>query len=416
MGIFHLAQNGFGNGNSWESAASIADLQAALRGARSGDEVIVGFERDREDPVFWNDTRIELTSGGVEGDPLRISFGFKGDDRTVVAPSRGAAWPFFRAIGRASESQLAPDNGDGPFLEIEGPVSYLLISGPVFAGSGNKGFFRFSGPARELAISHVHALHAGRVIECQDDSQISDLIVQNCSAFGLTRGFARFEVLSNATFRDLHLDAAMTDGTGNSVLQIIKVDSGTNLRFERILMANAVNAIAAEERGSSYIQGDGLVLEEGTSNVQIHDCSAVNMGDGGFDLKTDGVQLTGCSATGCKYGVRIWRQNRANHIDRSQITAPQHRERNASACLWVGGYVRVTHSLLSATGGSVIRFGDGYDQGLNVVEMRGGAIELHPGSSLLGGEPGQLVLRDVLLDGKKFTGTARWDGSELFLN
>lgn len=66
----------------------------------------------------------------------------------------------------------------------------------------------------------------------------------------------------------------------------------------------------AAERGCTYLQSDGLVLEQGTSNVQIPGLSSANLGGGGFDLKSDGVQLAGCSATGGKYGVRIWRQNR----------------------------------------------------------------------------------------------------------
>ena len=45
--------------------------------------------------------------------------------------------------------------------------------------------------------------------------------------------------------------------------------------------------------------------------------------------------------------------------------------------------------------------------------MYGGEIELNPGSTLLGGKLGRLVLRDVRLNGERVTGVASWDGRSL---
>lgn len=102
-----------------------------------------------------------------------------------------------------------------------------------------------------------------------------------------------------------------------------------------------------------------------------------------------------------------------NLIDRGKITAPQHREDNVAAGLWVGGHIRVAHSLSSAAGGYAVCFGEGPEPGTRIVEMNAGRIELPAASTLLGGQPGRLALQDVLLDGEKSTGVARWNGSEI---
>ncbi|MBV7410311.1 hypothetical protein [Maritimibacter sp. DP1N21-5] len=246
---------------------------------------------------------------------------------------------------------------------------------------------------------------------------MSGLEITRSSGYGLIRGFARFHDLSDALFADLDLDAAEIDGGGTRVCQIISIVAGQDLRFERVHLRNAVNAINAEERGSSYVQGDGVVLEEDTARATFVDCHARDFGDAGFDLKCDGVQLERCSMRRCKYGVRVWRDNPANLLDMCVISDPAPRPENAAACLWLGGQVTLRScSLATVPEAAVIRFGEGPDTKTRVAHMIGGQIDTSRGGALLAGEAGRLILEDVVLDGTRYSGTAEWTGSRLVLS
>ncbi len=417
MTVYRLAAQP-GAAGGWQDAEPLDQLDAALAAAAPGDEVLIGFAPDREAPVFWKDPVAKLRHGGSTDRPLRISFGVTGAAGSVTTPPRGAP-AMLRLSGAGFPNRQSPDLDGRPFLVIADGASNFGLEGPVFHGSANAGFYRLTAsdaPFRALRFSDIHASMAGRAIETERGARIDGLVLENCSAFGLVRGFARFRELSNAVLRNLDLDAGLVDGGGTSVCQILFVERGSKLRFEGIRMANAINAFDAEARGSSYIQGDGLVCEEDTSDIMIRDCHARNMGDGGFDLKTDGVVLTDCSATGCKYGMRIWRQNDGNLLDRCAVTAPRVRPDNAAACLWIGGRATAVDCLLRAgPGADAIRFGEGPDAGSPRLLMRRGSIDYGASAGFLGGEPGELLLEEVKVNGELLTGRATWSGKELVI-
>lgn len=289
----------------------------------------------------------------------------------------------------------------------------LLLSGPSFEGAGAKGFLRLAGRGKGVVLTDIHARMAGRAIETERDSVFEDVEISRSSGYGLIRGFVRFHNLSNARFLDLDLDAGGIDGGGTRVCQLISILAGRDLRFERVHLRRAVNVIDAEARGSSYVQGDGIVLEEGTSDVQFTDCHARDFGDAGFDLKSTGVNLLRCSTRRCKYGVRIWRNSSDNLLDMCVLSEPTFRPENAAACLWLGGQVTLRNcALTTGEKSAVIRFGRGPDTQQRLARMFGGRIDSGKGQ-LLSGEPGQLDLVDVLLDGNPVTATAQWTGSRL---
>lgn len=414
----HYRRGGDGDGSDWDQAKPYGAFRNDLRLASPNDSFLIGFNRGREDPIFWKATQGELSVSGTEGEPIRIHFGYMAQSEGVATPS-GRYLP---AAFRQSDARFAdlndPNLAGDPFLVLR-DTSYLDLCGPVFSHCSPTGFYRFEGsgpdaPIANVSIADVHATMAGRVIETTDETYIDGMTVENCTAAGLVRGFARFSHLSNSVLRNLVLDAAQVDAGGKSVCQIIAVTQGQGIAFENIVMRNAHNGISTDERGSEYVQGDGIVCEEDTSDITITDCHAKNMGDGGFDLKTMGVQLRGCSAENCKLGVRIWRRSEDNLAHNCIIASPRNRGPNQGACIWCAGMILVTYSILRAgIGTSIFRFGSGPDGGRPEVTVRGGRIDYPAGAYLVRGEPGTIRLEDVAINGERITALAEWDGQNL---
>lgn len=398
------------SGESWAEAQPLTRLTEALATAEADDTLLVGFGRDRESPWFWSETEARLTRSGLENRPIRLRFGFIGGTGTVVSATPATGWPHLRRRQEGWPLRTAPDLQGPPFLRLEGS-SYVQISGLMAEGAPGTGLISLAGRIDSLTLRDLHLRHAGRGIETEDGAEINRLSLMNCSAQGLGRGFARFHRLSNAVLRDLWLDAGLTDAGANRVVQLISIVAGENLRFENVTLCNAVSTIDAAARGSGYVQGDGVVLEAGTRAARFFNCHARDMGDAGFDLKCDGVEMTDCSARGCKYGVRIWRSNSANRLSRMVIAAPRPRAGNAAACLWLGGTATLTDCRLSAGDEcAAIRFGEGPDSPMRRVTLIGGEIDTAGGGGFLAGEPGEAILQDVVLDGRRLSGRAIWDG------
>ncbi|WP_421703049.1 right-handed parallel beta-helix repeat-containing protein [Aliiroseovarius sp.] len=415
----HILPTGQGrrNGANWANAAPFDTADKLVRRAVPGQHVLFGFPEDKE-PFAWQETRMRWKGGGTADAPVHLSFGAPDGDG-AVRPGPGIDDPpCLRMAGVDLETDEGRPNPKGPaFAVLRAGTAHLRVTGPVVHRAGENGVFKVAKEAQlfDLGFRHLHARRAGRVIDTAKDSHIDGFELSDCSARGLIRGFARFRSLDNAVFRDLDLDADFLDGGGGAVCQILAVTRGRNLRFERIRVANAVNALGAEERGSDYIQGDGIVLEEDTYNARIEDCHASDMGDGGFDLKTVGVQLIGCSATRCKLGIRIWSHHPDNLIKACHVREPISRPGNEGACIWLAGQVILRDCVLETTGNMPpFRFGKGQaPERLAELRMEGGRIVKDPETDLVKGAPGYLELVDVLLGDTPVSGRFFWTGEEL---
>lgn len=410
----HLTADGTGNGASWAQARALSDFAQALTEAGGPDGALrIGFPQEREAPWFWKGTQAEAEVAGTRGRPFQLHFGLIGGEASLAPARPGTGYTLLRRAAQPFPLQTRPDPNGKSFMTFKG-CSDLEISGPSFEGAGAKGFFRFAGRGADITVRDLHARMAGRVLETAKGTVLNDVTIENCSGYGLIRGFARFHELSNARFRNLDLDAAHMDGGGKLVCQLISVVKGTNFLFEGVHLRNAANLIDAEARGSTFVQGDGIVLEEDTSNARFVNCHARDCGDAGFDLKCDGIQLESCSMSGCKYGVRVWRNSPGNLLSGCHISMPHPRPFNAAACIWLGGQVTLADcSLTPIHDTAAIRFGKGPDTTDRVAVMIGGAIDTRMGGDLLAGEPGRLEMHNVAINGEQITGTAIWTGREL---
>ncbi|WP_168193208.1 right-handed parallel beta-helix repeat-containing protein [Rhodophyticola sp. CCM32] len=407
---------GAGTGATWADAAGFRRASAIAAQAEHAQSCLFGVA-EPDLPHLWTGQQMLWGQAGTETDPLCLAFGARDGDGAVHQPQTYTDPPLFEMTGHDIRPGERPNLGGAPFLVFGSDSAHLRISGPVFDRSGGDGFFKIDAGdmVQNLSFSDIHARRAGRVIETERGTCIEGLVVERCTALGLIRGFARFFDLSEAAFCDLDLDADFLDGGGGAVCQIISVTRGHDLGFRNIRLAKAVNTLAAEERGSSYIQGDGIVLEEDTRDVRIADCHAEDMGDGGFDLKSDGVHMTNCTATRCKLGIRIWSHNAGNLIENCTLTEPVSRPFNEGSCLWVAGNLTARDCTLHSTGDmSPIRFGGGTDRDRDAtLKIEGGVITHTEGVSLATGTPGEIELVNVRINDTETSGRFYWNGRRL---
>jgi hypothetical protein len=408
MSTTRYTKNGAGqrNGLRWTDAKALVDLGADLGAAKPADLFLLGFDRDREDPVFWSQTALRLTSAATRAHRIGLKVGYIGHNEDVQPIGAHPTNIFFQNTRTSLYRKAAPDYAGDPYLILSSGADYTDISGFVLRGAPNSGFIRFDGgasdrPLSDAAIRGVHASYAGRVIETQRGTRLSGITIEDCSVFAAARGFARFRSIENSSLRDLDLNGGGIDGGGENVCQLLAFEAGTNVACENIVMRNAVNMIGAGEgRRSAYVQGDGIVCERATSDFKFQNCHAEAMGDGGFDLKTTNFSIADCSAVRCKFGIRVWSSGN-NIIRRTRIASPISTGTTRGACLWVAGQVDLIDCDLQAGPGTPIFYLGQGGEGMPRVRMFGGRICSDQAVSLVAGSGGGTVeLYDVSLNGE----------------
>jgi hypothetical protein len=374
-------------------------LSGDLLAARRGDVFRIGFEPGREAPIFW-DRQCVLARSGAPRAPITLEAGFASGAANLVSP-QGGAGAFFR-------NPSAPAAGTGmPRLEGKAPLriaaSHVSLAGFRVEGAPSDGFVKFAGPCADIHIGNWSGRSCGRVIETDRDAVLRDVVIENCEAALLVRGFARFRSLSHAVLRNLSLDAVHLDGGGENVCQIIAVTAGEDVTFENVSVKRAVNL-----RGASYAQGDGIVCERNTANFTFRKCHGEDTGDAAFDLKTVNAVLEDCTTRDCKFGARIWA---SAALRRCAFTAPRRAGPNSGACIEVKGKASLEDCHLQAgAGAAIFRVAERGDA-VGAVRMRGGAIEMDPGATLIAGDPGGVVELDrVAVNGVTRTERIVWRG------
>lgn len=418
IGAVHFLQTGRNDadGRDWDNAAPFT--RASFMAQTSAPDRVFLFGAGAAEHITqWREQQVLLQFGGTEDTPRTLAFGVTPQSSQSFAPIDRHTPPRYIMRGNETLPGERPNVRGAPFIVLGRDSSHLRINGPSFERSGANGFFNLDAGTtlKNLVFSDIHARQSGRVIEVERGTRVEQLLIERCTALGLVRGFARFHDLSDAEFRDLDLDADFLDGGGGAVCQILKVDSGAGLHFSGIKLANAVNAIGAEERGSSYIQGDGIVLEEKTSDISIADCHAEGMGDGGFDLKSRRVHMNNCTTFGCKLGIRIWSHSDENLIEDCTMLDPVSRPQNEGSCLWLAGTLTARNCIMRATDDmSPIRFGSGPDGvGDANLKIQGGEIEFEDEATLITGSEGTVTLESVKVNGVEQSGRFKWTGRQL---
>lgn len=402
--LFTAAGAGDRDGHDWKNAMPIGALSKAMGSARPGSGFLIGFDPAGGEPAALDQGQIQIRASGDEHNPLFIQAGLiDGHDKMNAAAEDAAA--FFKTTRPWSLDNFGKRGGSA-YIALANGASHLRISGFRVDGTPADGFFKFRGKEAttydDIVVSGIDARNVGRLIETEKGVMLQNLVVADCRVIGIVRGFARFRNLSDATLRNLELDAANMDAGGKNVCQLIALAAGENVLFENIVLRNALNQPPPPKEGKEpgYVQGDGIVCERKTKNVTIRKCQASGMGDGGFDLKTTNVTMEDCSTDSCKFGARIWAEG-DNVIRRCEFRNPQSRNSTKGACIQVGGTLQIVDSKLHAgPGTAAITLHQGKNANAPFVQMQGGSIETEgDGVVANSSAAGVLELHNVMVNG-----------------
>jgi hypothetical protein len=395
------------DGRDWQNAMPIGALNKALGRARPGASFLIGFEPAGGGSIPLDKGQLLIKVSGEEEHPVFVQAGLIAGDHELAAAKGGEA-PLFESSKPWSVENFGWRGRS--FFAIANSASHLRLSGFRINGTPADGFFKFRAKQatifNDIAISDIEARNVGRIIETERGASLRNLLVSDCKAIGIVRGFARFRDLSDATFRNLELDADNMDGGGKNVCQLIALSAGENVLFENITLRNALNEPPPPKKGKEpgYVQGDGIVCERKTRNITVRNCHASRMGDGGFDLKSTNVTMEDCTTESCKFGARIWAEG-DNVIRRCDFRNPVTRNETMGACVQAGGTLEIIDTRMQAGPGTVaVSLSNKKNQKPPHVVMRGGSIETTGGGKVAhcNGD-GVLEVYDVMVDGKLTT-------------
>ncbi|RDJ24097.1 hypothetical protein DWF00_03115 [Bosea caraganae] len=405
------AGGGRADGSNWADAKPLAALDQDLRRAAAADSFLLGFDRDREDPVFWSQIGIVLNRPGAAQRPIRLAVGYVGhqDDVQPIEPQSASTCFINSAISPLKRA--GPAMTGEPYLKFSNAAGFIDVAGFTVRGAPNDGFIRFdqaASPYSQVSLRGIHAERVGRVIETLRGARLSNVVIENCSAFAVARGFARFRSIENSILRNIVADGGGLDGTGENVCQMLAFETASNITLDSVFLNNAVNMSGAGEgKRSNYVQGDGIVCERETSDFTFRNCHVSAMGDGGFDLKTRNVTMEDCSALRCKFGLRIWSDG-TNVVRRTAIHSPRPAGPNHGACVWFAGKADLIDCDLQAGAYSaVFQSGEG-GSGAPKLRLFGGSIRTDGNFPMLVGSGGGVVeLNDVAVNGEMRTATLK---------
>lgn len=395
------------DGRDWDNAMPIGALANALSNASPGVAFRIGFDRAGAETVALDTAQIYVKTSGGKDNPILIEAGILAADTAIEAPARDAP-PFFKNTRGWSLDRFGKRGNPPCYFAIAKGASHLRFAGFRLEGTPADGFIKFRAkkdrPEKfdDIVISGIEARNVGRIIETDRGAALENVVIEDCRAFGIVRGFARFRRLSDSVLRNLHLDAEHLDAGGKNICQLLSLEAGDNVRFEDIVLRDAVNLPSKKEgREQGYVQGDGIVCERKTRNITIRRCQASGMGDGAFDLKSTDVLIEDSSAEGCKFGARIWSEGN-NVIRRCTFRNPQSRGGVKGACIQASGTLEIVDTVLQAGAGTAaIALHKLKSQRDPVVRMTGGSIQLDGDAVVAAsnGFGGVLELHNVVVNG-----------------
>jgi hypothetical protein len=176
-GVRYITPHGAGDGQSWETAAAIADLPAQVRAVGPGGRILIAADRG----AYALAREIVLDAGGAEGAPVRIE-----------SASEGARVELMGT--RADPFDPAGETGAEGFRLIRG-ADHLAFRGFSFRNIGN-GCFRIGGPVRDVTIADCRFRNVYRFIENtasggEEDASLVGFVVRGCSGSIIERSYLR---------------------------------------------------------------------------------------------------------------------------------------------------------------------------------------------------------------------------------
>ena len=220
--LFTASGAGDKDGRDWQNAMPIGALSKALGRARPGAGYLIGFD-PAGGPIPLDEGQILIkVSGEEERSDLRAGRRDRRQARARRGRGRGALVQELEALVGQQFRQARID-----LLFRDQRTARRTCGSPASASTARRRTASSSSaPSRtttftDIVISGIEARNVGRIIETERGAMLRNLLVSDCRAVGIVRGFARFRDLTDATFRNLELDADNMDGGGKNVCQLI---------------------------------------------------------------------------------------------------------------------------------------------------------------------------------------------------
>lgn len=293
---------GTGDGTSAANAAALSGLEAQMAAVGAGGIITILDLGSDIDTSAYGPVNLDASASGEPWAPITIRYrktdGSRGENAII---SNRTAWT------RPNDPEAATD------------VSAWTIGNEVFrlVGAENIVFedmnFRACNSIIEgadafngITVRGCQALNVTRLIKTSTLHPVNRLLVEDCEVIGFSKVAVDVEGTGggNIMVRDCHLDSARQSGAVFSVG--ISIDGP----FDVVTLRDNDIANSHDDRGTSYWNGDGISVEEGTTNVLIEGNSISGCTDGGIDCKSP-VTLIDNRIWNCKLPLRVWNTSRS---------------------------------------------------------------------------------------------------------
>ncbi|MCI4592656.1 right-handed parallel beta-helix repeat-containing protein [Sphingobium sp. BYY-5] len=186
--------------------------------------------------------------------------------------------------------------------------SDTLIRNCHFLNLGNGAIRLFHSATANFTIEDCDVSNMYRFIENWSwdhpsvAAPVSDFAIRRVVATGLERNFLRIRYGSTRGV----IEDVVAHGNGqcsNYCVGFALDDEANDIVYRRVEAHDFSETRRAADR---YWNGDGFSDERGNRQIRYYSCVATGCSDGGFDVKSAGVYLEDCRASGNKRNYRLW--------------------------------------------------------------------------------------------------------------
>lgn len=292
--VFHVTPSGggAGDGATWRSAGTLADVPRFVGQADPGDEIWIRGDQGS----YRTNGAVVIRDGGTSGRPVTI--------RGVDGRGGSSATP--RLVGTRTSPYRVDGNPGGELFKLLSGADHLTFTNLAFVNQGN-GAFRVGADIRDLRLHEMRATNVRRFLENypsgdEPSATITGLHISDVRVDGFSKGAIRLRDDTNdVRIEDVVGDSQRQDGD-NFAMGLLLEGTVHDVVVRDVTMRNSRDSGGPRD----YWNGDGFVAERGTHDLLFTDTVADGNTDGGYDLKSTDTTLVRASATGNKRNFRFW--------------------------------------------------------------------------------------------------------------
>lgn len=290
--------SGLGDGSDWNNAAPLSALNTQIAQATA----IAGEVWLRADAgPYARDGAITIDKGGAADHPVVIRGvdvnGF--DLKAEIIGSR-----YVDTSGTYNWGDHTTQKYGNELFRLNAGADNLFFRHIRFRNQGS-GCIRIRQDIANLTIEDCDAYNVARFVEGGSaggapTASVNGFTMRRCQGHGYSKGFCRLRYAStNILIEDCLADSERQDGDNFAAGFTFHDTAGPGV-LRRCVARGHIDSYHA------YQQGDGFSSEIGNRSLRFEDCEAYNNTDGGWDCKSDWLELVRCKSVGNHRNYRIW--------------------------------------------------------------------------------------------------------------